>query len=169
MSLRQVNRVGLVFGLALLAAACADPFSYRPLALISAPDCAERPARLGSLAYWILGRSGPTVNWAGCDLAEAQLARSDLSGAELAGARLSGANLAGADLGGAHAEGTDFTGADLRDAVLISTYFKGANLRGANLAGAEVTPVQLDGVPLSGATWIDGTVCAEGSVGACKG
>jgi len=63
------------------------------------------------------------------------------------------ANLTGADL-----FGSNLTGADLSDAD-----FTGASLYEANLTGA-----YLDDAILNGAIWIDGRVCAEGSIGTCN-
>ncbi|OYY95834.1 MAG: hypothetical protein B7Y41_00670 [Hydrogenophilales bacterium 28-61-23] len=84
----------------------------------------------------------------GADLAYASLKNASLRNAELANINLSGADLSGADLSGA-----DLTGADLRYAVLTA----------ANLTGTRLESAKLDK-----ATWNDGRVCAEGSIGACR-
>ena len=47
-------------------------------------------------------------------------------------------------------------------ANFLDADLSGANLRGANLQGAILIQAKL-----SGATWTDGRVCAEGSVGKC--
>jgi len=54
-------------------------------------------------------------------------------------------------------------GAKLRDVNLVDAHVEGANFAGADLAGA-----RLSSADLSGATWTDGRVCAEGSVGECR-
>lgn len=54
--------------------------------------------------------------------------------------------------------GADFTNADLRN----------ADLRNANLRNASVINVDWAGARLDGATWVDGRVCASGSVGRCR-
>lgn len=82
--------------------------------------------------------AGPNVDWAGCDIGRA----------DLSVVNLTGANLAGADL----------TGADLSGAILFD----------ANLEGANLTDVLLKGTNLSNAIWMDGSKCAEGSIGECK-
>lgn len=78
------------------------------------------------------------VNWSGCDKHDQLLVGVDLQGADLTGANLQHANLKYANL--------------MR-----------ANLRQAKLEGADLT-----GVQLGGATWLDGRICAEGSVGRCQ-
>jgi uncharacterized protein YjbI with pentapeptide repeats len=46
--------------------------------------------------------------------------------------------------------------------------FQDSDLRGANLSGVTFKDaVNWQGAQLSGATWIDGRLCAEGSVGSC--
>jgi uncharacterized protein YjbI with pentapeptide repeats len=46
--------------------------------------------------------------------------------------------------------------------------FQDSDLRGANLSGAIFKDtVNWQGAQLSGATWMDGRICAEGSVGSC--
>ena len=128
------------------------------------PDCAAKP------------REG--LNWTGCDkrhldlsglaarngrldnvrlddsrLAAANLTYGFMRNASLRNVELAGASLLGADLTGADLTGADLTGADLRYAVL----------RNASLSGA-----RLDGAQLDKATWTDGRVCAEGSLGGCQ-
>ena len=58
--------------------------------------------------------------------------------------------------------GAYFQGQDLTDKNLA-----GANLSYANLQGAILNNTNLAGANLSGATWVDGTVCREGSIGYC--
>jgi uncharacterized protein YjbI with pentapeptide repeats len=84
----------------------------------------------------------------GCDLNDADLTGADLKNARLKEAKLSNANLTGADL----------SGAGLRRAILNNANLTNANLTGALLADAD----------LSGATWVDGRKCAQGSTGECK-
>jgi len=82
--------------------------------------------------------AAPNVDWSGCDKERASLKNADLSGANLTGADLSDTDLANAILTSA-----DLTNADLRRADLTSTN-------------------------LSGATWIDGRICAWRSFRVCK-
>ena len=67
-------------------------------------------------------------------------------------------NFTNADLAGA-----SFEGANLEGAV-----FKNTDLQKANLEGATVDALtDFGGANLSGATWIDGRICKEGSIGTC--
>lgn len=58
-------------------------------------------------------------------------------------------------------------GADLRHANLTGADLRGANLAQANLSGALLDGAKLDGAVLDGATWVDGRLCREASVGQC--
>ncbi len=117
------------------------------------------------------------VNWSGCDKNGAWLRGVDLSSANLGGTRfnsaelskanLSYANLAGADLSYANLDGADLAGANLGGANLRYADLRGADLRGADLRGAVLGTASLDGARLESAIWVDGAVCAAGSVGAC--
>lgn len=124
----------------------------------------------------------PGVDWSYCRAAGRDLRGADLSGARLRnvvleGAMLSAATLAGADLSYADLAGADLSGADLgaavlkgaslRDTRLAGAALAEADLRYANLTGADLEGASLAGANLSEATWIDGRVCAEGSLGAC--
>lgn len=80
-------------------------------------------------------------------LKEANLMLSNLEYAHMHGVNLQNANLMLANL----------TGASLFDADLT-----GANLQGANLQGAILIKAKFDH-----ATWVDGRICAEGSIGEC--
>jgi hypothetical protein len=78
------------------------------------------------------------VDWSGCAKDDILLVGVDLSHAQLVGTSLRNANLSHADL-------------------------RGANLARANLSGAK-----LEGARLDQATWIDGRICAQGSIGRCN-
>lgn len=86
---------------------------------------------------------GPKVNWEGCDKTRANLSNS----------LLRNANLRGADLRRARLDHADLSRADLT----------GANLTGASLSGTDMRAAKLEG-----ATWFDGRICGQGSLGACK-
>jgi uncharacterized protein YjbI with pentapeptide repeats len=77
-----------------------------------------------------------------------QCPRCDLSNASFWGVRLVSVDLSGANLSRANLGRSDLTNANL----------KGANLSGANLEYAN----------LSGATWVDGKICEDGSIGKCS-
>ncbi len=132
------------------------------------PDCSAPPA--------------PGVNWSFCHMEGRDLSRADLRGARLSnirlqGANLHGANLAGADLAYAELGRADLGFADLHGARLQGAVLTGANLAGANLAGADLAYANLQGALLTGATleqtnlskayWVDGRLCASGSISRC--
>lgn len=94
--------------------------------------------------------------------------------AQLAFARLKNAIFTNANL-----EGANFQGSDLRNAQLNRTgnmppnnlrwaSFKNADMREANLRGSVLFETNFEGANLSGATWIDGRICAPGSIGMCR-
>jgi uncharacterized protein YjbI with pentapeptide repeats len=69
----------------------------------------------------------------------------------------------------------DFVRGRLNDANFSNAVFEGpvsfqdTDMRGINLSGASFKgPVNWEGAQLSGATWMDGRVCAEASVGTCQ-
>jgi hypothetical protein len=99
----------------------------------------------GSYAFDAAGleRFKATKECRACDLTNADLSKADLRGAKLMEAKLNEANLERANL----------TGAQL--------YF--ADLTGANIKGTKFSRAQL-----TNATWIDGQLCAHGSLGQCK-
>jgi len=109
-----------------------------------------------------------------CDLTSAPLSNSPLSNANFQNAKLSGAdmngtNLTSAILWNASASGATMIRATLYNADLSGTDLTNANLTNANLYGAKITPLtKLAGANLSGATWIDGRQCTQGSIGECK-
>jgi uncharacterized protein YjbI with pentapeptide repeats len=94
----------------------------------------------------------------GTNLSGTQMSQAALVGANLRNADLSAANLSGANLAFAIFQGADLTGADLSNADLANADLKGATITFAKIAGAR----------LGKATWIDGKVCAEDSVGNCN-
>ena len=87
------------------------------------------------------------------NLFKAQLEKADLKGVDLSNADLRKAELEEADLREAN-----LTDANLQDADLEEANLKGAIIDGANFKGAE----------LEYAVWINGKVCAEGSVTVCR-
>lgn len=86
---------------------------------------------------------------------------------DLIGARLEKANLKGIDLSGADLRGAELEEADLRGANLTNANLKNSDLEGANLKDAVITGANFHGAELEYAIWVDGRVCAEGSVGGC--
>lgn len=80
-----------------------------------------------------------------------------LEGADLSGRDLSNVNFMGAELEKVNFQKANLSNANFKNADLEEANFKGANITGANFSGAE----------LEFATWADGRVCAEDSVGSC--
>lgn len=115
--------------------------------------------------------AGANLSWIsfkGTKLQGADLSGANLTGADLREVELINANLTGANLYGARLDWGDFQWADLSGVNLNGAMLSNANMRGANLKGAKVKGADFWKVILSGATWSDGRVCAEGSVGVCK-
>lgn len=56
----------------------------------------------------------------------------------------------------------DLTNANLKDANLVGATFRKSTLYNANLGGAKIA-----GADFSGAQWVDGSICMEGSIGQC--
>lgn len=87
------------------------------------------------------------ISWQACDKHRVFLRGVDLSQADLRKAVLAGTDLQHAKL----------PGADLRD----------ADLRWANLQFVDLRGATIEGARFDGATWLDGTLCAAGSIGKC--
>ena len=127
--------------------------------------------------------AAPGVIWSNCQLEGKQVSGQDLSAAKIDNAllvslkaeatnfqasELQYSKLDLAHLKGANLEASNLTGASLREADL-----QGANLSNANLSYADLTDANLQGVNLQGAIlgqarWVDGSLCAEGSIGQCN-
>lgn len=111
---------------------------------------------------------GPHVDWSGRDKSDADLFEGDLEFAKLIDANLSNAlltqaNLFEANLSAAVLESTNLTNANLTGARLLE-----ADLTRANLSCAKLIETDLTGAILTRATWTDGRICAEDSIGECK-
>lgn len=127
--------------------------------------------------------AAPGVIWNNCLLDGKQLSGQDLSMAKIQNASLvslvaeatnfqaselqySKLNLA--RLKGANLQASNLTGASLRDADLQDANLSAANLSYADLTDANLQGVKLQGANLGQARWVDGTLCAEGSIGQCN-
>ncbi len=102
----------------------------------------------------------------------AQLERANFKEMNLQGINFSRADLEKANFEGANLTGSIFNGADLEEASfaganLTNVSFIEADLEGAVLKGAKITGANFKKAELEYATWIDGKVCAEGSIGGC--
>jgi uncharacterized protein YjbI with pentapeptide repeats len=128
-----------------------------------APDCRQT--------------AGPDVNWSGCDKQGMLLTGVELTSANLGQTRFNGAQLDDANLSYAKLQGADFSFANLANARLISADLQNADLsqadlthadlRYADLRGAKLDEATLQGTLFDHATWLDGRVCATGSIGRC--
>ncbi len=118
------------------------------------------------------------ANMGGADLRGAQLSGADIAYTNLVGANLSGAilhqvtmlgaNMRNADLAGADLTGANLAYAILQKADLSSINLTDADLRNADLQGASLSMATLSGAILDHAIWLDGRICAKGSVGKCN-
>lgn len=118
------------------------------------------------------------VNMGGADLRGAHLSGADIAYTSLVGANLSGAqlnevtmlgtNMRNADLAGANFSGANLSYAILQKADLSNVNFSNANLSNADMEGATLKTANLAGAILDQAVWLDGTICAKGSIGKCN-
>ncbi|MCK4951436.1 MAG: pentapeptide repeat-containing protein [Gammaproteobacteria bacterium] len=124
----------------------------------------------------------PGVNWSHCKKEGVVLTGKKLDGAILNSTEMQGANLRGSSfknadlsyviLSTADLSYTDFhkaklVGAGLRSADLSYARLSGADLSFADLRFANLGGASLEGAKLDNAIWVDGSVCAEGSLGNC--
>ena len=65
-------------------------------------------------------------------------------------------------------DGANLVNSNFEGSMLINASFKGCLMNNINLSGAVIEGAVFDMSNLSGATWTDGTVCLQGSVGECK-
>ncbi|MDV6278060.1 pentapeptide repeat-containing protein [Rhodococcus erythropolis] len=100
--------------------------------------------------------------------APANLSHTQLMNADLSLAHLVGVNLEGTKLVKTVLTGADLSKANLTKANLGEADLRYADLRGADLRGADVTGTVWGNADLTGATWVDGLTCGEGSVGMCS-
>lgn len=87
----------------------------------------------------------------------------NLSGLKLVGLDLTKCNLKGADL-----SNTSLERADLEESNLELADLSGANMKMTDLRISGIKGAKLDRANLDGAIWLDGTICAKGSIGLCK-
>jgi hypothetical protein len=126
--------------------------------------------------------AAPGVNWSNCvhngldvgasslqgaNLTSARMRRAKLTATNLTGAKLRYADLSGADMSYAQLAQADLLGANLQGADLSAADLSAADLRYADMTGGRVERALLRGAKLTGSIWVDGRVCAEGSVGKC--
>jgi hypothetical protein len=80
-----------------------------------------------------------------------------LNNAEFRSSRFSAVNFSNSDL----------SNSDFRRTVLDAVSFSGAILRNVDFSEATLGDVSFEKADLSGAVWIDGRVCKDGSIGLC--
>ncbi len=129
------------------------------------------------------GAAAPRVNWSNCQMEAALLTGVNLTGATMQNMNLmrvdlSGSQLVDANLSFSNLSVSDLNGADLREATLVGVSFRGADLGGVVFDGADLSYADLDGANISNASllgvkldktkWIDGRLCAVGSIGHCQ-
>lgn len=150
--------VGLVWG----------SFNYSPLNINDDPDCTT------------VARKG--VNWRNCNKLALIAIRADLSESNLHSVILRNANLFATNFAKSRMDYSDLSGSNLSFAIFRNTNLKGANFRhtdlrkadfsSANLSYADfrnatITGALFKNAELSNAIWVDGKVCARGSIGQC--
>lgn len=136
--------------------------------ILSEADCDSAPAPHINWENCLKPRMEiPSVNLTRANLRNAVLAMSNIMNADLVEADLSYAdlqlsNLSYANLQGANLKGANLQQTDLSYSNLIHSDLSFANLRDAKLGGSDLQNAKLDK-----AIWIDGRICAAGSVGNC--
>ncbi len=119
-----------------------------------------------------IGLNAPGIDMHSASMSTMRLDNANLQGANLSYAilqlsNLKGANLMLANLEGAHLHAVNLVNANLMMANLQKANLMDANLTGANLTGANLTGAILVKTKFDNATWMDGRVCAVGSIGKC--
>ena len=160
--------MGLVFASVLLLVGAYAGFNLIPPRVQSA-DCAAIAA--------------PGVNWNNCQLPGIQVLNQDFSKASMNSTNLQNANLFGGVFKDTELSYADLSQANLSYANMINTRLKGANLRQsvltnanlanvdlsyANLSGANIDNTSFNNVVLDHVIWIDGQMCAPGSIDRCQ-
>jgi len=127
--------------------------------------------------------AGPGVVWDNCRMDGRELRNLDLRGAHIRNASLNGIAAQNSNFSNSQLQYTSFnlamlSGADFRSSKLVGASFRDADLRGADLRGADLSyanltdaileNAKLEGAKLDHAYWVDGSLCAKGSVGQCQ-
>ena len=127
--------------------------------------------------------AAPGVNWNHCQLPGIQVLKQDFSQASMNSTNLQNANFFGgvfrdtemsyanlsqANLQYASLINTKLKGANLRESTLVNASFTNVDLSYANLTGAKMDNVSFKNVKLDNVIWIDGQMCAPGSVDQCQ-
>lgn len=135
---------------------------------LSEANCESAPASAVNWENCLKpGMDIPSATLTGANLRNSGLAMSNMMSVELNGADLSYAdlqlsNLSYASMQGANLKGANLQQTDLSYSNLTDSDLSFANLRDANLGGSDLQNAKLDK-----AIWIDGRICAAGSIGEC--
>jgi hypothetical protein len=125
----------------------------------------------------------PGVEWSNCFMQGVSLA-----GVNLEGAKMMNANFIGVDFNHSNMSRSELSyssmimvnaiSADFESATLIGVNFRGADLSQANLRNADlsyanllstnITGADFTGAKLDNTRWVDGKICAAGSIARCK-
>jgi len=103
----------------------------------------------------------------GCDLMDVDLHRGNLRKADLSQASLQNARLTNANLYYVNFTSANLTNADLSHTNMEGVNLADADLSGASLLGARLRKAKMDNANFSGAIWVNGSKCNEGSFGRC--
>ncbi|MCB2426308.1 pentapeptide repeat-containing protein [Methylophaga pinxianii] len=134
----------------------------------STADCDAAPARQVNWENCLKpGMDIPSATLTSANLRNSGLAMSNLMNADLVDADLSYADLSLSNMSYALLQGSNLKGANLQQADLSYSDLTDSDLSFANLRDARLGGSNLHNAKLDKAIWIDGRICAEGSVGNC--
>lgn len=119
------------------------------------------------LAAIMILTAGAVIAKANDDFCKADFDRLLKGDKNLVNTKLEGVNLKGMDLSNRNFSGADLENANLENTDLTNSIFKDADLESVNLKGAKITGTVFKGAELEFATWVDGRVCGEDSLGGC--
>jgi pentapeptide repeat protein len=135
---------------------------------ISEADCEAAPAPLVNWENCLKpGMDIPSATLTGANLRNSGLAMSNMMNADLVEADLSYADLPLSNLSYTNFQGANLKGANLQQADLSYSNLSDSDLSFANLRDAKLGGSDLQNTKLDKAIWIDGRICAAGSIGNC--
>ncbi len=135
---------------------------------LSDADCESAPAPMINWENCLKpGLNIASATLTGANLRNSGLAMSNMMTVDLVGADLRYADLSLSNLSYANFEGANLKGANLQQADLSYSNLTDSDLSFANLRDAKLGGSDLQNATLDKAIWIDGRVCAVGSIGNC--
>lgn len=126
--------------------------------------------------------AAPEVNWNNClkpelDLANIDMSRAKMRNSQLVGSNLMNATLQQADIAYADLRFANLSYSDMQNVILLGANLTQADLSYADLSNADLSYADLSNAKLGGskldntrfdhAIWMNGQLCAPGSVGVC--